>query len=462
MAIVHEVPKPISGLSRCLTTDFCPWANRFLYWLKEPIGWFALATVTSVVIGLHFSPIGWTLAGSLVAIMLVGIAWPLVAIHVTTCQLRPESECVHEDDECRMMVSVRNRLPLPVWGLAIEGYLDCRDPSNFNEAQTIPTVALACVSPSSVVDFGITVRPALRGRYPVSPPQVSCSFPFGIWTARRPLASCGSLTVWPKIFPVAGVCPIVGRAAADTGDGLRCDQHGDFVGVRAYRRGDSAKHIHWVASAKADTLIVTQRGGPECVELDVWVDTAADPVAGGHGGGRLAKHEGLADRIRLAASVLVHLHQRDVPMRVTIGDRHLKPPRGARGRRQILDALADVPPGGTGAIRRSAETQQRARIEFSADGVHEMARMVAPLRGRRAGGPKPNQTHSSGSIFVRSNVRLLDGGVGCRTHRVDEPRPSSWPWSRSRRSCRCDAPLSQSSGFGPRWRRWPYASRRPR
>ena len=202
MAMAHEVPRSAGWLSRVMTTDFCPWANRFVYWLKEPIGWFVLATAISVLIGLYFSPIGWTLAASLTAIMVVGMAWPLVAIHVTTCSLRPETDCIHEDDACRMVVSVRNRVPVPVWGLAVEGYLDCESDD------AMPTVGLACVPPLCVSDFGITVSPSLRGRYPIQTPHVSCSFPFGIWTARRKLATTKSLTVWPKVFPVDGTCPI--------------------------------------------------------------------------------------------------------------------------------------------------------------------------------------------------------------------------------------------------------------
>ncbi len=58
MAIVHAAPDEQGWLSRLMTTDFFPWANRFVYWLKEPIGWFALATAISVMIGLYFSPIG--------------------------------------------------------------------------------------------------------------------------------------------------------------------------------------------------------------------------------------------------------------------------------------------------------------------------------------------------------------------------------------------------------------------
>ena len=376
MAIAHEVSRSAGWLSRLMTTDFCPWANRFLYWLKEPIGWFVLATATSVVIGSCFSPIGWTLAASLTAIMIVGMAWPLIAVHVATCSLHPETDCVHEDDACRMVVSVRNRIPIPVWGLVVEGYLDAGGSSQCESDDEIPTVGLACVPPMCVSDFGITLNPSLRGHYPVQTPHVACSFPFGIWTARRKMTTTKSLTVWPKVFPVNGTCPLVGKANAEHGDGNRGGRSGDFVGVRAYRRGDSAKHINWVASARVDSLVVTERGGPQCVNWKCWSIPAC------HG-----SREQLADRIRVAASVLINLHQANVPMRVTIGSRRLRLTCGSAGRRQILDAMADVPADGIDDPIERTAIKKHAVIELTTDDRgHAIVRMIDPQGGRRAGG----------------------------------------------------------------------------
>ncbi|MGB7329085.1 MAG: DUF58 domain-containing protein [Rubripirellula sp.] len=378
-----------------MTTDFCPWANRFVYWLKEPIGWFVLATAVSVLIGLYFSPIGWTLAASLTAIMVVGMAWPLVAIHVTTCHLRPEVDCIHEGDACRMIVSVRNRIPVPVWGLAVEGYLDCEGDD------ALPTVGLACVPPLCISDFGITVNPSLRGRYPVQTPHVACAFPFGIWTARRKLTKTQSLTVWPKIFAVSGTCPIVGAANAQQGEGSRGGRSGDFVGVRAYRQGDSAKQINWVASARVDSLVVTERGGPQCVELEVLVDTCG-----------AGTREQLADRVRVAASVLVNLHQTNVPMRVSIGSQRLRLASGSKGRRQILDALADVPADGNGDRLVRVAASKHAVIEFSSDSSGcEVVRMTDPRGGRRAGGRVQTKRVTCG-VTLADQVRQFWSEVG--------------------------------------------------
>lgn len=401
MAIAHEASKPAGWLSTLMTTDFCPWANRFVYWLKEPIGWFVLATAVSVIVGLYLNPIGWTLAASLTAIMLVGMAWPLLAIHVTACQLRPETDCIHEDDCCRMIVSVRNRVPIPVWGLAIEGYLDSGHPSNADSESAhddaLPTVGLACVPPLCISDFGITTRPSLRGRYPMQTPQVSCSFPFGIWTARRKLTTTSPLVVWPKLFSISGTCPIVGGTHARHGEGNRGGRSGDFTGARAYRQGDSARHINWVASARVDSLIVTERSDPQCVTLNVSVDAR-------HCGTR----EQLADRIRIAASVLVNLHQANVPMRITVGGQLLRitPEKTGRskGRQQILDAMTDIPVDGIEHPfqQNGIANAGQASIEFTSDSDgHTIVRVIDPRSGRRSGGGLTTKQ-------IRSGERLAD------------------------------------------------------
>jgi len=376
-----------------MTTDFCPWANRFVYWLKEPIGWFVLATAASVLIGMHLNPIGWTMAASMMAIMIVGMAWPLVAIHASTCSLRPEIDAVHEGDSCRMIFTVRNRIPVPVWGLAVEGYLGCEGDD------LVPTVALSCAAPLSVSDYGVTVRPILRGHYPIETPSVACSFPFGIWTARRKLHQTTPLTVWPKVYLISKSCPLIGRARTELGDGQRGGQSGEFVGVRGYRRGDASKLINWVASARMDSMIVTERGGPQCAEVHVWVDTRIGDTA------TTKTREQLADRIRVAASVLLNLHHSSTPMRITIGDRTLRCSPGSKGRKLILDALASIPPNGSEDVSRPQTKNALIEITSDVDGDC-LARITDPAGGRRAGGCTREIPIASGPGFA-DEVRLF-------------------------------------------------------
>lgn len=349
-----------------MTTDFCPWANRFVYWLKEPIGWFVLATVISATVGLYVNPIGWTLAASLLAIIAVGMVWPLIAVYGSSCRLEPEFETTQEESNCRMLFSVANRLPVPVWGLSVEQYFD-----------QSPTVALSSVPPLSTAEFGIEIRPRLRGHYPQQTPQVACSFPFGIWTARRPLQQVAPLTVWPQVFEIAGVSSLAGRDLADEGEGQRGGRSGDFVGIRGFRRGDSAKFIHWIASVRTDSLVVTERGGPECAEVSLWLDTSESDV------------ELLACQVRVAASIAVHFQSRATPMRVVLGDRPVRFAAGSRGRRHLLDALAAIPATGSGRSSRSPTTAHgQAGIRIQADPACQRVLVLIddPRGGRRAGG----------------------------------------------------------------------------
>ncbi len=110
-------------ISRLLTTDFCPQLNRYVYWLKEPIGWFALAAVASLLVGAFLSPIGWTLAAGLTALILAGLALPWIAVRFSECRLEPINEEFSEMESNQLLLTVRNRLPIPLWGLMIKGYL---------------------------------------------------------------------------------------------------------------------------------------------------------------------------------------------------------------------------------------------------------------------------------------------------------------------------------------------------
>ena len=334
MAIVHDVPEGKSSVARLLTTDFCPWANRFVYWLKEPVGWFVLATAVSVMVGLYVAPIGWTLAASLASLIAVGMVWPALAVRAVACSLSPAKEQVHEDDPCELRLAVQNRWPVPIWGLAVEGFLD-RNCEIADEAN-VPTVALAFVRAMATSTYRISIRPELRGRYPNRDTVLTCSFPFGIWTAKRKLKDVSPVTVWPKTFAIAGQTAMTGRQAAESGEGNRSGRTGDFLGVREYRHGDCMRQINWIATARSGDMVVTERSGPQCPSVQVIVDA----------GNVSANREELADRIRVAASLLANLHQSAIPLRVHAGKQCIQIRRGWEGFVQMMDLLADIPANG--------------------------------------------------------------------------------------------------------------------
>ena len=144
MATVHDVSEGKGLVNRLLTTDFCPWANRFVYWLKEPVG-FSRHSCLSDCRAVCRSD--WLDHGDCVDQLDYhrhGLA--AIAVRAVACSLSSDYYHCHEGSTCDLKLTARNRIPVPIWGLAIEGYLDRK--SNI-EDEKIPTVALAFVRANS-------------------------------------------------------------------------------------------------------------------------------------------------------------------------------------------------------------------------------------------------------------------------------------------------------------------------
>ena len=54
-------------LTELLNTDFCPWANRYVYWLKKPLGILIVAAAASLLCGIFVAPQGYVIAGTIAA-----------------------------------------------------------------------------------------------------------------------------------------------------------------------------------------------------------------------------------------------------------------------------------------------------------------------------------------------------------------------------------------------------------
>jgi uncharacterized protein (DUF58 family) len=363
--VVHKELTTRQWLARLGNADFCPWANRYVYWLKEPIGWFAVAGLLSVLVGLYVSPVGWALFAAIASIIAVGMAWPYVAVRMAVCHLRPALPAVHEGDEVDLILQVRNLAPLPLWGIAVEGYLErCGEDKP-------PTVALSCVPGGASAEYRLSVRPEMRGSYPEAHPQVSCAFPFGLWTARRPLAGMQSLTVWPRVMGVRDERELPGGRAAEVGEGTRTGQVGETIGLRGFRQGDRLRNIHWVQTARLGELVVCERGGPQKEMVELTLESRLPQGTWLSNQDREHWRESLAYRVRVAASLGIHFHARHIPLVLRIDGQAKEIPQGPAGKRMLLDRLALVPLDGNIIERADRENRQEGKI---ADRINDVRR----------------------------------------------------------------------------------------
>lgn len=338
-----SITQSASGVGQWIATgathDFCPWANKYVYWLKEPIGWFVLATATSVLIGVFFNPVGWTLAAGLLAVTILGLGFPLIAMAAVRCELKPVNSDLSEGESSHLILTVVNRLPIPIMGLMIENYLTVPAAVEEDEATASSRgdCGLARVPALSRASYRLPVQPEYRGRYPICKPRIACSFPFGIYTARRELKHIVPVEVRPLVLPLVSELEWGGRKMADVGSGQRATSHGDFLAVREFRRGDSLRSIHWAQSAKQDTVIVCERGGPQRSPLAIHLSTERS-----RGDWRQARDH-LAWRVRIVASICDLLAARHIPFALWIdGQRHVVAD-GAQGLRRVMETLTNLP-----------------------------------------------------------------------------------------------------------------------
>ncbi len=165
----------LGQLDRVTNYDFCPWLNRYVYWLKEPAGWFVVALAISLLVGAFLSPLGWTVAAGLSVILLLGLGFPWLATRTVVCELRPVNSVHHEQETSELELTVRNRLPFPIMGLMVEGYLTrAESNSNMSFDSAVPNVGLARVPALSMAAYRLSIRPEYRGFYPVHRPQATC------------------------------------------------------------------------------------------------------------------------------------------------------------------------------------------------------------------------------------------------------------------------------------------------
>jgi uncharacterized protein (DUF58 family) len=102
----------------------------------------------------------------------------------------------------------------------------------------------------------LTVIAEARGVFPTLALRVESSYPLGFFTAYREVLLAQRHFVYPR--PAGSrPLPLSSAAAARTGAGQRAEGE-DFGGVRAWRVGESQRHIDWKAAARGQPLLVKQ------------------------------------------------------------------------------------------------------------------------------------------------------------------------------------------------------------
>ena len=175
----------------------------------------------------------------------------------------------------------------------------------------------------------LRARAVQRGSFDTLPVRLESRFPLGFFTARRNVPLTAPHCVYPA--PIGSRPLPVSLAPARSGrDGTRTEGD-DFGGVRAWRAGESQRHIDWKAAARGQPLLIKQWTGEadEILQLD-W--EALAPL-------------GTEERLSQLARWVVQAESGGASYGLRLPGKGLAPERGEAHYHACLRALSDFQDG---------------------------------------------------------------------------------------------------------------------
>ena len=335
--MISKLKAMVTSAAQAANYDFCPQFNRYVYWMKQPIGWVAAAILFSILIGLFVGPQGYVLVFAFIALLVLGLVWPWLSMKGIRCSLELPHVQLKENETTSIIFKVRNFWPIPVFGMIVEG--DFLQDVDFNEEPI--AFSLKRIPAFSVTEFPIEVTPRRRGLLPSGEVRTRNGFPFGLAEVSKPVEKIKQSLVWPECERLDGSPPADGSLFNMLGAmSDRSGNDGDTIGVRSYRQGDLLRNIHWAQTVRSQKLMVRERQTPSSTTATVLLDLNPDHHLG----------EGINSSfewaIRIAASVCFQLHQQRSAVRlVCLGMptalHHTESNRG--GIDILMDFLAGLP-----------------------------------------------------------------------------------------------------------------------
>lgn len=240
---------------------------------------------------------------ALLALLIVGIAWPWFSLKGLTCELTFTEHRTFENSETIAKLEITNRWPIPIYGLMVEANLL----QEIVEHDDSIVTGLQRVPGWSVSTFSWNVVPKRRGLLPTESPTLSTGFPFGISSGTRVVTTSNQTIVWPECIGLEGL-PLLRNGKSNCQDSLVdiAGFEGDTIGVRDFRQGESMRYVHWAKSAQLDRLIVKELQRNHRQSMHVVLDLSPESHSGKGNQGSFEW------AIRAAATVCRQLHLNQV------------------------------------------------------------------------------------------------------------------------------------------------------
>ena len=325
--------------------------------LYNPLGVLLCTALVALLCGFFLHWQCFVLFGSVLAVIVLGSAWPFLTLRMVRGRLSFEQRRATEGERVQSSLTICNRMFWSAYGLALRGGMSSQDDINNSR----PLVGIASAPARRTIRCSWVFTPRRRGVYPLSPPLLSSGFPFGLWQSKREVTSEAPLLVWPRTYLVAPMPTVQGDQQLEgVVSRSKVGNSGDVLGIRPYRRGDSTRRIHWAQSARHDRLIVCELQANARPVVQLILDTHSSVHVG----------EGADSTREWAIRIVASLAKGWLTQGATVGaawdGQFIPPSSGARHLETLLDALAKIPETTDGTL---VEVLNTAPCRNCADGL---------------------------------------------------------------------------------------------
>lgn len=316
-------------LNAMLQHDFCPSANRWVYWLKDPFWVLLLATAISTACGVFLKTEALWITAILILVTLASVAIPWLSIRGIDAQIGFDVTRVRAGQPVIVRLRIRNRWPVPVWGLSVVRGFALREAVDTDEG-----ISVARLPARSVSELSWEFIPVRRGEYPLTPPEIETGFPFGLYRAARRADVTGRVLVWPQTVALYGIPDALASQGGEQRlSERRTGEFGDMLGTRLFRNGDPLRRIHWAQTARQGTLIVSERQASASTAIRIVFDVSGP------------QPEVAFERaVQVVGSLCESLHRQLVRVELSIHDELLVCEASNAALHRLLDCLAVVQP----------------------------------------------------------------------------------------------------------------------
>jgi uncharacterized protein (DUF58 family) len=176
-----------------------------------------------------------------------------------------------------------------------------------------------------------------RGPYRVPYAHVSSLFPFGFFRKGVRYRSDLAVLVFPEIFPAAGRRSDDAEAMGEEASRRPGWGHALFS-LRAFRRGDDPRGIHWKQTARTGEIVYMEREAEQVRRLSILFDNGVGELADA------ARRDRFERLVSEAATAAVDHLARGYEVELVTRDRVLGFAAGHRQRLAALELLATIEP----------------------------------------------------------------------------------------------------------------------